>query len=57
MIIKFIEKAEGTQHKCRVCQQDAEYDGFAAAQDNKKNRSSRTPLCITHAVIDSVVKV
>ena len=51
MKVAFIERAEGTDRKCAVCQEPAFRFGFTVDIKGAKNKSSRTPFCLTHAVI------
>lgn len=53
MKFEFIERATWTDRKCAQCQQPALRFGYTATAKSKhtqKNPSSRTPLCLTHAV-------
>lgn len=51
MKIAFIEPSSGTDRSCSECQDPALYFGFTANVKGGINKSSRTPLCIAHAVI------
>ena len=51
MKITFVREATGTERSCAVCLQPATHFGYAADQNGAINKSSRTPLCRTHAVI------
>ena len=51
MKIAYIERATGTDRKCAICQQPAFRFGYTADQKGAKDKSSRTPLCLGHAVV------
>lgn len=51
MKIKFIERAEGTPRQCAECANPALRFGYTANTKGGINKSSRTPLCLTHAVV------
>jgi hypothetical protein len=53
MKIAFIERATGTNRKCSVCLQPAIRFGYTANSKGGKNKSSRTPLCLPHAVVSA----
>lgn len=51
--MKFIERATGTARKCKKCQGPAIRFGLTANKKGGINKSSRVPLCLTHAVVDA----
>jgi hypothetical protein len=51
MKIVFIERAEGTSRTCAQCPNAALRFGYTANVKGGVNKSSRTPLCLTHAVV------
>jgi len=53
--IQYIERAEGTNRTCAVCTSSAIRFGYTQSKASKKpNPSSRTPLCLAHAVTGPV---